>query len=373
MPAIVLATYSLLVIMGRLALTWRENSRLLRVSRSEALTDPLTGLGNRRALIAELERRLLTADTSPFTLVLFDFDGFKRYNDSYGHPAGDALLKRLGGELAAQLSSGDSAYRMGGDEFCALLDAAEPPIEAAAAALTEHGEGFRIECSYGSVRLPDEASDAGTALRIADQRMYALKRCGWTSASRQSKAVLLRALAERSPLLDAHLQDVAILATELAARLGLSAEEIEEIIHAAELHDVGKVAIPDAILDKPGPLDEDEWVFVRRHTLIGERIIAAAPDLSRVAKLVRSSHENFDGSGYPDGLAGEDIPLGSRIITACDAFDAMTTDRPYRQAIDPVRAIEELRRCAGTQFDPMVVERLCELVASRQLRVDRAA
>jgi HD-GYP domain-containing protein (c-di-GMP phosphodiesterase class II) len=262
---------------------------------------------------------------------------------------------------------------MGGDEFCALLDGAEPDVEAAAAALTEHGEGFQIGCSYGSVLLPDDADRADTALRIADQRMYTRKRSGLTSASRQSKAVLLRVLAERSPDLDTHLHDVARLASAVAARFGLSAEEIDEIRHAAELHDVGKVGIPETILEKRAALDDTEWAFVRRHTLIGERIIAAAPDLVGVAALVRASHENFDGTGYPDALAGDEIPLGARIIAACDAFDAMTTDRPYRRAMDEAAATAELRRCAGQQFDPVVVDRLCEELAAQPLTAPRAA
>jgi HD-GYP domain-containing protein (c-di-GMP phosphodiesterase class II) len=125
--------------------------------------------------------------------------------------------------------------------------------------------------------------------------------------------------------------------------------------HAAQLHDVGKIAIPDAILRKPGPLDEQEWSFVRRHTIVGERILSAAPALAEVAALVRSSHERFDGTGYPDSLARDAIPLGSRIIAVCDAFDAMTSERPYRRAMAPADALAELTRCSGSQFDPRIV------------------
>ena len=140
---------------------------------------------------------------------------------------------------------------------------------------------------------------------------------------------------------------------------------IAAVRQAAELHDVGKVAIPDAILDKTGPLTENEWTFIRRHTLIGERIIGAAPALGRIATLVRSTHENIDGSGYPDGLSGPDIPLGSRIISVCDAFHAMTTERPYRPAVSQEEALDELSRCAGRQFDPMVVAAFTRLLAGR--------
>ncbi|HEX5910184.1 MAG TPA: HD domain-containing phosphohydrolase, partial [Thermoleophilaceae bacterium] len=136
----------------------------------------------------------------------------------------------------------------------------------------------------------------------------------------------------------------------------LDEDEVANVRHAAELHDVGKVAVPDDILSKPGPLDDEEFAFIRRHTLIGERIISAAPALSEVARLVRSSHERWDGTGYPDGLAGEEIPLASRIVFAADAFDAMTSTRPYNTPRSADEAIRELRACAGTQFDPVVVE-----------------
>ena len=374
--AIVLSTMSLLVIMARLGLTWRENSALLRASQEEALTDALTGLRNRRALAIELERRMVLADEQePYVLALFDLDGFKHYNDHFGHATGDALLRRLGRNLESQLAGIGTGYRMGGDEFCALIDASHAPesrVRTAASALSEQGEGFAIGCSYGSILLPSETQSAESALRIADQRMYARKRSGPASASRQSKDVLLCALVERDPDLGSHLRDVAELAHATGEQFSLPVEELEHIRQAAELHDVGKVAIPDAVLDKPGPLNDAEWAFVRRHTLIGERIIAAAPALRGVAALVRSSHENFDGSGYPDGLAGQAIPIGSRIIAVCDAFHAMTTDRPYRRAIDENTAIAELHRCAGSQFDPAVVERFCEQL-SRRAPVLRAA
>jgi two-component system, cell cycle response regulator len=359
--AVGLASASLLAVMARTMLTFRDNVAMLRASRHEAQTDALTGLGNRRALARALERALPRATTAePLVLVLFDLDGFKHYNDTFGHPAGDALLVRLGGGLAAFLRDRGVAFRMGGDEFCALLTTegrpADPLVVGAAAALSERGEGFEIGCSYGAIELPAEASDVAEALRIADQRMYAQKNAGRMSASRQSKDVLLRALAERNPDLRSHLSGVADLAEATALRMRLGHDEVERVRHAAELHDVGKVAVPDAILTKPGPLDDGEWAFIRRHTLIGERIIAAAPALTRVAAIVRSSHERWDGAGYPDGLAGEDIPLGARIIAAADAFDAMTSPRPYSAAQSPGAALEELQRCAGTQFDPVVVE-----------------
>ncbi len=372
--AIALAAASLLAVMARLTLTFRENVLMLRASQEEAMTDALTGLGNRRALALDLEDLLPEhGPARPFVLALFDLDGFKHYNDTFGHPAGDALLIRLGANLAACLQDRGRAFRMGGDEFCVLiepgLDDPAALVESAAAALSESGEGFNIGCSHGSVLLPEEATGHADALRIADQRMYASKHAGRLSAGRQSKDVLLRALTERNPLLGGHLSGVAELAERTARRLGLPPEEIERIRHAGELHDAGKVAIPDGILSKPGPLDEEEWGFVRRHTLIGERIVRSAPALSRVAELVRSTHERWDGGGYPDNLRADAIPLGSRIVAVADAFDAMTSERPYAARRTPQEALDELRKCSGSQFDPAVVETFRAVVTDGTLKL----
>jgi HD-GYP domain-containing protein (c-di-GMP phosphodiesterase class II) len=186
--------------------------------------------------------------------------------------------------------------------------------------------------------------------------MYARKGDRRVSAGRQSRDVLLRSLSERQPDLHLHLRGTADLAISVGRELGMEGEELDDVAHAAELHDVGKIAIPDAILEKSGPLDENEWSFMRRHTIIGERILTAAPSLRTVAKLVRSSHERWDGEGYPDRLKGEEIPLGARVVAVCDAFDAMTTNRPYRRRVGEPAALQELLACAGTQFDPQVVD-----------------
>ena len=357
MLALVLATACVVAVIGRMSLIFQQNLRMIRTSDLAASTDALTGLHNRRQLLADLA----AVQDSEATLVLLDLDGFKIYNDTYGHPAGDALLARLGHRLAATAGEGVRAYRLGGDEFCVLAhdaDRAKQHADTASEALCEHGDGFEITSSYGIATLPNEAHDVGEALRIADQRMYTQKHGRESSAGRQSKNVLLSALVERNPGLVHHLTDVAELAVDVARLLDLPEHEIEQVRHAAELHDVGKVAIPDAILQKRGPLTDEEWLFVHEHTLIGARIISAAPALTHVASLVRSSHERWDGTGYPDRLTAEEIPIGSRIVAACDAFAAMVTDRPYREAVGLAAALEELDRCAGTQFDPTVVTAL---------------
>ncbi len=351
------AMLCLLTVVVRLALSFAENVRMLRASRHEAVTDVLTGLGNRRALTQLLETRLAATPTEPFVLALYDLDGFKNYNDTFGHQAGDALLARLAGRMSRALPNA-GVFRMGGDEFCVVATEAEGGMELAAAAaecLHEHGSSFTVGCSYGVVSLPSETVNVEKAMVLADARMYEHKESRRPNAATDTQGVLLRALAERSAALGQHNDDVADLAEAVAVELGLSRADVIPIRRAAELHDVGKLAIPDTILNKPGPLDEQEWDFVRGHTLVGERILASAASLRDVAPVVRSTHERWDGEGYPDRLAREQIPLGARIISVCDAFDAMTSDRPYSPAIEEAGALKELKRCAGTQFDRTVV------------------
>jgi two-component system, cell cycle response regulator len=366
--AVSLAAWALLLALARMALAFLENQRALSLTHTEARTDSLTGLKNRRSLMADLELQLeLASVASPRALLLFDLDGFKEYNDAFGHPAGDGLLVRLAARLAEAVGSRGQAYRLGGDEFCALVlpgrDGIDELLAVCSAALTERGEGFEVSSSFGSVVLPEEASTPTQALQLADRRMYARKGGRRISAGRQSRDVLLRTLSERRPDLQLRLRNIGQLALAVGRELDMGPEGLDEVARAAELHDVGKIAVPDAILDKPGPLDPVEWSFMRRHPLIGERILLAAPALRPVARLVRSSHERWDGGGYPDGLSGNEIPLGARVVAVCDAFDAMTTQRPYRDSVSESDAIEELRRCAGTQFDPMVVNAFCNAIA----------
>jgi diguanylate cyclase (GGDEF)-like protein len=330
--------------------------------REQAMTDPLTGLGNRRRLAADLRAAFEqhVDATRPSLLLLFDLDGFKAYNDTFGHLAGDELLARLGERLRRAVDGVGRAYRLGGDEFCAHLDLvgvdSDELISAAAAALTETGPEFAIGASLGVVVLPREADDPSRALRLADERMYANKRRRSTGAGCQASEVLLRAMRAKQPELDQHADHVAELAARVARRLAVSGEALDEVCRAAQLHDIGKVGIPDAILNKRSGLTDGEWEFVRNHTVLGERILHGAPALRPIARLVRASHERWDGSGYPDRLRGEEIPLGARIVSVCDAYEAMTTDRTYRAAVPHEVACEELRRCAGAQFDPDVVE-----------------
>jgi two-component system, cell cycle response regulator len=360
--ALILAAATVLAVCAHLMMTMRENLAMLAGSQRLALTDPLTGLGNRRKLLEDLQIACRRAGAGErWELVLYDLNGFKRYNDTFGHPAGDALLARLSDKLRAVVAPHGTAYRMGGDEFCVLLRPAagnvETVVATSVAALSEQGPGFSIGAAHGEVAIPGEAQEAAAIMQLADQRLYRRKdKTREASAAHQLRDVLLQAFQERYPDLQEHQCGVGTLALAVGRRLGMVGEELDVLARAAELHDVGKIAIPDAILYKPAPLDAEEWRFMRRHTILGERILTAAAALRPVAKLVRSSHERFDGDGYPDGLLQEQIPLGARIIFVCDAFDAMTSDRAYSRGVTPEQALAELRSCAGTQFDPQVVE-----------------
>ena len=362
---ITLTSFALAAVFVRMGLTFMDYLTLLEHTRHESKTDLLTGLWNRRALVGDLDETI-DAETKS-VLMLFDLNGFKSYNDRFGHPSGDALLARLGDRLRSGLPAGGRAYRLGGDEFCVLVGVDETTmadvVAETTANLTEEGEGFRITSSVGIVVLPDEASDTTEALKIVDRRMYRHKG-GDRPVGAEGRGALLGVLEARDAVLAEHTNEVVRLARAIALRLPYDFS-LETVVSVAQLHDIGKLAVPDSILLKPGPLDSSEWEVVRQHTLAGERIVGRVPGLDVVADAVRASHERWDGYGYPDGLAGHDIPLAARIVAVADAYAAMTTpDRPYREPLSAEEAEDEVIRCAGTQFDPVVVEAFLAVLAS---------
>jgi two-component system cell cycle response regulator len=370
-PVIALAATALAIMVSvRQLLGQRELVAVHCELETLATTDALTGLGNRRMLLADLQRQAQALSSDyPSLLILLDLNGFKNYNDTFGHPAGDALLARLANALTEAVKSfGGRAYRPGGDEFCVIAaDASQRGAleRAATRALCETGKGFAISTAFGSVLIPNDAASATEAMRAADIAMYAQKTSERHTAGRQSTDVLLSALTEHHPDLGDHLTGVTELVQALARELDIDGEELSQLCDAAALHDIGKVAIPDSIINKPTGLTHDEWVLMHQHTLIGERIITSAPALRGAAPLVRSSHEAFDGTGYPDGLVGEAIPLGARVIAICDSFDAMISNRSYSSASTVDGALAEIQRCAGTQFDPAVVAAFQRVVTRR--------
>jgi HD-GYP domain-containing protein (c-di-GMP phosphodiesterase class II) len=339
----------------------RKQHGVLEEHTRKALTDHTTGLGNRLQLGDDVN--LATAQGEQRVLLLFDIDGLQAYSDRYGYAASDDLLRRTARALSAAATPlGGSAFRVDDSRFAMLI----PPggrsvgeiVLAATATIQTEGKDLPIGRSYGEISIPEEATDPEVAMQIAGQRLTSHSQSQNRSARRQAHAVLVAVLAARRPELRGHLRVVAFRAIALGRRLGLTREEIDDVSLAAELQDVGLLSVPESTLEKEASLTEEEAALIRGRPVAGEKIIAAAPGLAPVAALVRSSAEHFDGSGFPDGLAGESIPIGARIVAVAVAFAAMTAHRPYRVASTAEEALAELRRCAGSQFDPQVVEAL---------------
>jgi diguanylate cyclase (GGDEF)-like protein/putative nucleotidyltransferase with HDIG domain len=355
-----------------------NNARRYRVTKTQADSDPLTGLLNHRSFHEAVDRALEDPDGTGGTccVVLIDLDNFKRINDEDGHGGGDRLLRAAAATLADVCRRGDLAFRVGGDEFALLLDglgedAAAVVARRACAAIAALDP--RFGASAGSVALAHD-STKDSLLEQADQRLYAAKRGGrppaGDTAARTALAaqvavdVLVSALESHHAATAGHCADVAELSALVAGRLGASPTERELVRQAALLHDLGKLAIPPEILNKAGRLDQHEWDIVRTHPDRGAEILLRAPGLGALAAAVRASHERWDGGGYPNGLAGVEIPFAARVVAACDAFEAMIAERPYSPAVAPEAAIAELHECAGSQFDPDVVATLVAELSS---------
>ena len=370
-----------------IALYQRSTHNALRAMRL-ALTDPLTGLGNHRHFHDRLLRELgdSQAQEYPLSICLVDIDDFKRINDRFGHPGGDKVLA----QLAAKLRQGGEGFRLGGDEFAILLPGRDEAGALMAAqaivsriAAMELEPAGHITVSAGIATVPAEGLERDELIRRADSALYWAKEYGknqvrvWRpdvveiaelkrlaagpdrAARFRAAASLARAVDARDAYTGSHSERVAELAARLAGRLGLDGEQVELTRLAGSLHDLGKLAIPEEILRKPGPLSETERLVLERHPQIGFRMLESL-GVDPVAEWVLHHHERWDGSGYPDGVGGEDIPLGARIIFVADAYDAMTSDRVYRDRLTDEEAIAELDRCGGTQFDPRVVGALAE-------------
>jgi diguanylate cyclase (GGDEF)-like protein len=340
----------------------QHRDELNRVSKA----DPLTGALNRRGFderfAAELSRSQRAGGT--LGLLLVDLDDFKRTNDVHGHAAGDEQLRWAVRAMTAMLRPSDAVARLGGDEFGVLLPDAGAAETSALAGRLRAALAEGAPASVGAASYPADGADPSALHQIADLDLYAAKerraigRPAAGPAALSWASALARAVDERMALRHEHSMSVARYAALIGERHGFAEDELDALRLAAVLHDVGKIAVPEEILRKPEPLTEAERRLVERHPAAGAEILARIDGLDALAPWVRHSHEHVDGSGYPDGLTGEEIPLESRILLVADAFDAMTTERPYSAARPVDEALAELERCAGRQFDAVCVELL---------------
>jgi diguanylate cyclase (GGDEF)-like protein len=341
----------------------RRREALSRVSRA----DPLTGCLNRRGFEERLEAELSRAARAgrPLGFVMLDLDRFKEINDTRGHAAGDELLRWAVEVMGEAVRPMDTIGRIGGDEFAVMLPGAGPDDSAVVAGRLQDALGDRAPASIGIACFPTDGADGDELHRAADAKLYAGKRgrspqLKLTAKELSWATTLARAVDERMAVQHEHSWKVAEYCVAIAQRLGWSEPEIELLQMAAILHDVGKVSIPDHVLRKREPLTEKDWVSIRQNPVRGAEMVSRIQGLETIVPWVRHSHENFDGSGYPDALSGDAIPLACRILHVADAFDAMTSGRPYRRPMTVSEAIEELRENAGTQFDPQCVELFVE-------------
>ena len=361
-------------------------AELARRGERDSLAGDLLTLRAFRAQL-DLDVRRARRYRRPLAVALLDVDGFRAVNSEAGFAAGDALLAGVGAAIGRTTRAHDLACRTGGDEFAILL--AETAAGDAGVALArllreleevEAGGSRGVSASVGVADLSVAVTPEGL-LAAAREGLDAAREagggrvaaCSGTGARAEGDggntdvvSALVSALQERDRYTGDHSESVVDVAGRVAEELAVAPAEVELIRTAALLHDIGKVGVPDEILHKPGPLADDEWELMREHPAIGERILRAIPGMGQVAKIVRHEHERWDGSGYPDGLAGAAIPLGSRIILACDAYHAMTSDRPYRAAMSHAEAVAELGLGAGTQFDPEVCEALVGYLYGRR-------
>jgi diguanylate cyclase (GGDEF)-like protein len=349
----------------------RQRSALARVSRADPLTDCLNRRGFEERLEAELDSA--TRHQGSFALVVLDLDHFKAVNDTHGHEAGDDLLRWTVTRAGETLRPMDSIGRLGGDEFAILVPGAGPEDAREVADRLRGALAERVQVSAGVASFPSDGSDRESLHRHADADLYAAKHGRAEARDLSFASALASAVNLRMAVPDEHLSAVPHYALAIAERLDLKPEEAAMLRLAAILHDVGKVSVPDRILRKPGPLTVDEFEHVKGHPAAGAEIVAHINGLSPVSEWIRHSHEHFDGSGYPDRLCGEAIPLSSRILLVADAFDAMTSTRPYGDPLPPEIALRELQRGAGSQFDPRCVDALARHLADNpvDLRVRR--
>jgi len=368
--------------------------RAVQSERQQASTDALTGLLNHRGALQALETSFETVATGQqeLSLLMGDVDGFKLFNDTYGHITGDDVLKLVAEVARSVAQDVGTVCRYGGDEFLIILPGVDKQSAMTIAAEIDRrlgtasfragdGELVPIRMSIGVASYPEDTASVAKLVALADAAMYAAKQRsdprGISKASTKDDTTfgVLDSLVEAIDLKDSytkvHCDIVAEYAVKLAERLNLPAESRRALRIAGLLHDIGKLAVPDDILKKPGPLTQDEYEVMRRHVVIGEVLIREVPELKEVIQAVACHHERFDGSGYPRGLKGDEIPLIGRVIAIADAYSAMCLDRPYRKGMSHDRVLNELVAGAGIQFDPDIAKAFVQLLLEEQLERQR--
>jgi diguanylate cyclase (GGDEF)-like protein len=307
-------------------------------------------------------------------MISCDLDGLKIVNDTMGHNYGDKLLILCSALIKDALREGDTLARIGGDEFAAILpntdfSTGEKIVNRIYEKISKYNQEHKdliISISIGISTTLDEAKSLEKVLKDADDKMYHEKLIQKRSSRSQIINSLMAALAEKDFITEGHSQRLSYFTEKMARKLGLPNDVITNLNLLAQVHDLGKVGIPEQILLKPGKLEEDEWEIMRQHSEKGFRIAITSPDLSQIADLILKHHEKWDGTGYPLGVKGEEIPIECRILAIVDAYDAMTNDRPYSKARDEEEALNEISMCSGTQFDPYLTKIFLEIVKNER-------
>ena len=331
--------------------------------------DKLTGLFNRPYFDVEL-KRLNTERQLPISVIMGDVNGLKLVNDAFGHQEGDKLLARIAVILKESCRKEDVIARLGGDEFAIFLPRTSYKITngiveriRTACSQASH-DPVQLSIALGAVTKEDPNQDIQEVLKEAEERMYRSKLLESKSVRASIISSLRRTLFEKSHETEEHTHRIQQLALQIGRAFGLSDSELDDLALLATLHDIGKIAIPEGIIIKPGNLSPEEWELIWKHPEIGYRIAGSSPELAPIAEAILAHHEWWDGSGYPRGLKGEEIPLISRIISIVDAYDVMTHGRPYKEAVRPEESLEELQGKAGTQFDPSLTAMFTKMVST---------
>jgi diguanylate cyclase (GGDEF)-like protein/PAS domain S-box-containing protein len=331
--------------------------------------DQLTGLYNRRFFEEEL-RRLDTPRNLPLTLTMLDINGLKLINDAFGHNAGDEVLRKVADAMRQECRADDIIARIGGDEFMILLPRTDSKQAAAiaerleAAISSQSVESVNLSVSYGYESKESEEQEMSAIFRQAEDHMYRRKLTESSSMRYRTITTIMRTLHEKNRREEEHSRRVGQLCVELGQTMGLAQSSLGELDTLGLMHDIGKIALSEDLLNKEGSLSDSEWRQIRRHPEIGYNILSSVNEYAVLAEHVLAHHERWDGSGYPRGLKEHEIPLQARMMAVADAFDAMTSFRPYREALSYSDALSELRRFSGSQFDPEVVDAFCRMIIS---------